>query len=232
MREYARILRDSACLVTLAALLTACAVETSSAPRQAPRAETTTPRTSQAKVDPAQAERLKRVMVPLIKAMNKPRDLSQVKVGIMDDPDINAANAGNGEFFVTTGLLQKANDGQLTAIMAHEVAHEDLGHVAKAKTLGAGLNIGMVILDQIIPGSGAVTPIAGALVSRAYSRKEEYAADQHGVELLKRTGQSPQLMVDTLTWLMQTAGSGGGGFFATHPDTGDRIQALRQASAR
>ena len=231
MRGYAKTLRDSACMVTLAALLTSCAVETSSEPRPAPRAETPQ-RTSQAKLDPAQAERLKRVMVPLIKAMNKPRDLSQIKVGIMDDPDINAANAGNGEFFVTTGLLQKANDGQLMAIMAHEVAHEDLGHVAKAKTLGAGLNIGMVILDQIIPGSSALTPIAGALVARAYSRTEEYAADKHGAELLKRTGQSPQLMVDTLTWLMQTSGSGGGGFFATHPNTGDRIEALRQASVR
>jgi predicted Zn-dependent protease len=52
------------------------------------------------------------------------------------------------------------------------------------------------------------------------------------VELLKRTGQSPQLMVDTLTWLMQMSGSGGGGFFATHPATGDRIDALRQASVR
>lgn len=67
---------------------------------------------------------------------------------------------------------------------------------------------------------------------RVYSRKEEYEADKHGVELLKRTGQSTQLMVDTLTWLMQTAGSGGGGFFATHPATEDRIDALRRVSAR
>ena len=116
--------------------------------------------------------------------------------------------------------------------LAHEVAHEDLGHVAKAKALGAGLNIGMVILDQIIPGSGALTPIAGTLVARAYSRKEEYAADKHGAELLERTGQSKQLMIDTLTWLMQTAGSDGGGFFATHPGTEDRIAALKKVSAR
>jgi hypothetical protein len=30
-----------------------------------------------------------------------------------------------------------------------------LGHVAKAKALGVGLSIGMVLLDQIVPGSGA-----------------------------------------------------------------------------
>jgi Zn-dependent protease with chaperone function len=171
-------------------------------------------------------------MVPLIAAMDKPRDLKQIKVGIMDDPSINAANAGNGEFFVTTGLLQKANDNHLAGVLAHEVAHEDLGHVAKAKALGAGLNIGMVILDQIIPGSGALTPIAGTLVARAYSRQEEYAADRHGAELLERTGHSKQVMIDTLTWLIQAAGSDSGGFFATHPGTEDRIAALKKVSAR
>jgi Zn-dependent protease with chaperone function len=32
---------------------------------------------------------------------------------------------------VTTGLLEKANDDQLRAVMAHVIAHADLGHVAK-----------------------------------------------------------------------------------------------------
>jgi predicted Zn-dependent protease len=34
-------------------------------------------------------------------------------------------------------------------------------------------------------------------------------------------------MVNTLAWLKQRAGDGGGGFFATHPETGDRIQEVR-----
>jgi predicted Zn-dependent protease len=180
------------------------------------------------KLDPAQAERLQRVMVPLLKGMNKPLQPSQVKVGVMDDPAINAANAGGGQFLVTTGLLQKASDDQLRGVLAHELAHEDLSHVAKAQTLGAGLNIGAIILDQIIPGSGALTPIAGELVARGYSRKEEYAADAHGAEILERTGHSRQVMVDTLNWLMQTTGGSKGGFLATHPGTSDRIEALQK----
>jgi predicted Zn-dependent protease len=177
----------------------------------------------------AEAERLQRVMVPLIRAMNNSRPLNQVRVGIIDDSAINAANAGGGEFYVTTGLLQKANDKHLAGVLAHEVAHDDLSHVAKAQTLGAGLNIGSIILDQIIPGSGAITPIAGALIARGYSRNEEYAADKHGMEILSRAGMDPNIMIDTLNWLMQTSGTGGkGGFFATHPATGDRIEALRK----
>ena len=40
---------------------------------------------------------------------------------------------------------------------ADSQVHDDLGHVAKAQTRGVGLNIGMAILDHIIPGSGALT---------------------------------------------------------------------------
>src|SRR5262245_24313228 len=209
-------------------MLFGCAIETATTPSSPPR-RAEAPAPSSARVDPAQDERLKPVMVPLIGAMNHPRALNQVKVGIVDDADINAASAGNGEFLVTKGLLAKANDQQLMAVLAHEVAHDDLGHVAKAQRLNTGLGIGMILLDQIIPGSGQITPIAGTLIARGYSRKEEYQADQHGVEILQRVGQPKAVMINTLTWLMQTEGPGGGGFFSTHPGTDDRIEALRKS---
>ncbi len=230
-----RFLRTTMLASLMALTVAACAVPASSGGSASPSPTTRAPEegrrptTSTRRVDPAEAARLQRVMIPLIRAMNNPLPLNKVKVGIMDDPAINAANAGGGQFFVTTGLLQKANDEQLTGVLAHEIAHDDLRHVAKAQTLGAGLNIGMIILDQIIPGSGALTPIAGELVARGYSRKEEYAADTHGVEILTRAGLSPDIMANTLTWLMQTSGGGSkGGFFSTHPGTGERIEALRK----
>jgi predicted Zn-dependent protease len=179
-------------------------------------------------LDAQQAERLRRIMVPLVGAMDHPRPLNQVRVGIMDDPHVNAASAGGGEFYVTTGLLQKANDDQLRGVLAHELAHDDLGHVAKAQALGAGLGIGMIILDQIFPGSGRITPVAGALITRGYSRQEEYEADRHAVDILRRAGYSKDVMINTLTWLMRTEGSSGGGFLATHPGTQERIDALKK----
>jgi beta-barrel assembly-enhancing protease len=60
----------------------------------------------------------------------------------MDDSHVNAASAGGGEFYVTTGLLQKTNDEHLRGVLAHELAHDDLGHVAKAQALGASLASG------------------------------------------------------------------------------------------
>jgi predicted Zn-dependent protease len=191
-------------------------------------APTATAPSAAAKLDPAQAERLKRIMVPLIQVADHKRPLNQVKVGIVQDDHVNAGSAGEGQYIVTTGLLRKANDQQLAGVLAHEVAHDDLGHVAKAQRLETGLAIGMVILDQIIPGSGQLAPVAGTLISRAYGRNEEYQADAHGAELLKRAGYSPKVMEETLTWLINTEGGSGGGFFASHPATDDRIAALRR----
>jgi predicted Zn-dependent protease len=179
-------------------------------------------------VDAQQAERLRRIMVPLVKAMNRPLPLNQVRVAIMDDPRVNAASAGGGEFYVTMGLLLKASDDQLRGVLAHELAHDDLGHVAKARALGAGVGIGVIVLDQLFPGSGSFTPLAGALITNGYSRQEEYDADRHGVDLLRGAGYYRVVMIDTLTWLLQTEGASGGGFLASHPATQDRIHVLKK----
>jgi Zn-dependent protease with chaperone function len=221
--------------VTLALLLSGCTgVTTTSGGSASPASRDTTrppasPTTSAKPIDGAQAERLKRVMLPLIQNMDHRLQASQVKVGIMDDSHINAASAGHGELYVTRGLLERANDQHLAGVLAHELAHDDLNHVAKAQTLGTGLSIGAVLLDQILPGAGSIVPIAGQLVLNKYTQREEYAADKHGAEILQRAGMPGRdVMADTLTWLMQTEGTSGGGFFATHPATADRIEAVRR----
>ena len=181
-------------------------------------------------LDPQQAERLKTVMMPLLAKMDKPLDPHQVSVSFLDDPNINAANAGGGKFFVTRGLLEKANDDQLRGVMAHEVAHEDKGHVTELQTIGAGVGIASVLLDQINPLAGAIVPVAGdLLVAKPHSRQAEYEADAHAVTILRRSGvDGKTIMTNTLTWLKQTAGSSKGGFFSTHPGSDDRIQKVQE----
>jgi predicted Zn-dependent protease len=204
-----------------------CAVQTTSAPPRSPSQEARAP--SVKPLDPSQAARLQRIMIPLLRAGDRTRSLKEIRVGVVEDQNINAANAGGGEFYVTTGLLQKANDEQLRGILAHEIAHDDLGHVARAQVLGVGLNVGVILLEQIFPGSSAITPIAGTLVARAYSRREELEADRHAVEILQRAGYSKDVMIDALAWVMRSSSSDGGGFLSTHPATEDRIAALGQS---
>ena len=160
--------------------------------------------------------------------MDRPCRTNELRVGLVRENEINAANAGGCQFYVTTALLQRASDDQLRGVLAHEIAHEDLGHVAKAQVLGAGLNAGVALLEQLLPGSSALTPLAGTLIARGYGRSEEYAADRHAISILQRAGYPKEIMIDTLNWIRRTGGDGGGGFLSTHPAVDERIAELRR----
>lgn len=51
------------------------------------------------RVAPQEAERLYSIMVPLLRHMDNPREPNEVRIGIIDDAQINAANAGGGNFY-------------------------------------------------------------------------------------------------------------------------------------
>ena len=224
-----RLQKSLLALLVFAAALSSCVIATEPPSRRAPSGDSSSsPPTSAGRVDPRDANRLRQVMLPLLQAMDHPCRTDQVRVGIINQNDINAANAGNCEFYVTMGLLRRANDDQLRGVLAHEIAHQDLGHVAKAQVLGAGLNIGAAVLQQLFPAAGVLAPVAGELVARGYSRTEEYAADRHGVDILRRAGYSKETMLDALTWVRSVAGSGGGGFLSTHPGIDDRIATIER----
>jgi predicted Zn-dependent protease len=174
-----------------------------------------------------QVERVRQIMRPLLQATDHRIKAANVHLKVVDDAAINAASAGDGQFFVTTGLLRQASDEQLRGVLAHEIAHEDLGHPSKAQVLNAGVGIGALLLEKIFPGSSAIAPIAGTLVTSHYSRPMELAADRHAIVLLQRAGYSKNTMINTLSWLMARNGDTGGGIFASHPATSERIKALR-----
>ena len=67
------------------------------------------------------------------------------------------------------------------------------------------MNLGVILLEQVILGSSVITLIAGTLVARAYSRSEELEADQRAVEILQRAGYSKDVMIDALAWVAQSS---------------------------
>src|SRR5690348_733235 len=93
--------------------LTACVLD------NGPAQSAAAPEPKTVQISAAEQQRLKNIMSPLLQHMNKPMPVNQVKIAVEQDSHINAANAGGGNFLVTTGLLQKASDDQLRAILAH-----------------------------------------------------------------------------------------------------------------
>jgi Zn-dependent protease with chaperone function len=103
--------------------------------------------------DQQQLSRLRAIMLPLLRVTDHRMSPGDIRVSVVDDQAVNAASAGGGRFFVTTGLLNRATDDQLRGVLAHEIAHEDLGHPAKAQVIGAGLNIGVALLERLFPAA-------------------------------------------------------------------------------
>ena len=182
------------------------------------------PAATQKYVDAETAQRLYRIIKPLLAAMDHSLGPRQVSVGIVADDAINAANGGGGKFLVTTGLLARANDEQLRGVMAHEIAHEDLGHVTKLKTSATGTN--MVLLEQLATESSALTLINGPLTTLSFTRSEELDADRHSVAILARAGHPGAVIIETLSWLAKNSARADG-FVATHSYIRERIKALK-----
>ena len=134
------------------------------------------PPAAQKHFDTKTAHRLYRITTPLLRAMEHSLKPQQVSIGIVADDAINAANGGGGKFILTTGLLERANDEQLRGVMAHEIAHEDLGHITRLKLSATGVN--MVLLKQLATANTAVSLIEGPLITLGFSRSEENQADR------------------------------------------------------
>lgn len=152
-----------------------------------------------------------------------------------DEAGINAIALPGGTVVVTQGLLQLFDRGvvsrdELAAVLAHEVAHIELGHSRAAEvreTMGRwatmalpGASLGPAVRMAMKAG-------VGALRKRA-SRDAELQADAWAADLLRRTPYDNNSLA---TFLAKTAAwSGGGGLWSTHPSAEARIEALRQGS--
>jgi len=175
-------------------------------------------------IDAETAQRFYRITKPLLGAMDHSLGPRQVSIGIVADDAINAANGGGGKFLVTTGLLARATDQQLRGVMAHEIAHEDLGHVTKLRISATGVN--MILLEQLASETSPVTLIEGPLVTLSFSRPEELDADHQSVAILERAGHPGTVIIETLSWLEKNSARAGG-FVATHSHIGERIKTLK-----
>jgi predicted Zn-dependent protease len=168
---------------------------------------------------------------------------------VIEDKEVNAWAYPGGFIFVTTGLLKtmKLTKHELAGVIGHEIGHVVSRHsqkeVIKQSVLSwilsafiredndgvketFGENIHEMLVDQ-----------ASKMTALAFSRKDEYEADERGVSYLQKAGMSPQGMIsffDKLMKLEYPNGKAGHGiethvsWFSTHPGTEERIQTLKE----
>lgn len=168
---------------------------------------------------------------------DKPETFGGYHFAVLNSDEINAVSAPGGFVFVTRGLLKHVHDeDMLAAVLAHEVAHIVKAHGVNAISDGH-MNKALVLLGKEAVSSAAgqdvqmltaafsdsITDVANSLLTKGYSRSQEYEADEYAVELMKRAGYNPSALVKLLEALKALEGTSSGGWMSTHPDAEDRI---------
>ncbi|HEY5602449.1 MAG TPA: M48 family metalloprotease [Gammaproteobacteria bacterium] len=170
---------------------------------------------------------------------------------IVDDPTINAfagpARYPSGSIGVHTGLiLAVRNEGELSSVIAHEIAHVLQQHYLR--TLSASQNLSMATIGAMIAaillGSQAggqageaviASTLGGAYQQQlSYSRAHEQEADRVGIEMLASAGYNPNDMANFFETLLKASKFSQHSipeFLLTHPVTSSRIADTRGRAA-
>ena len=158
---------------------------------------------------------------------------------VVHDDGVNAFSLPGGYVFVNDGLIKKtANDDELAAVIAHEVAHVTARHAVKRYESNLGLQI-MQLATLATRNVSAVqgVGIAAHAAQLAHSRQEELEADRLGVTYMKAAGFDPRAMLTFLKKLQALdrehrvylpRGVVRPQYALTHPFVPERIRAVKE----
>ncbi|GLQ08038.1 M48 family metalloprotease [Sneathiella chinensis] len=164
---------------------------------------------------------------------------------ILNSPVVNAFALPGGYVYISRGLLALANnEAEIAGVLAHEIGHVIARHGAQRQSRATGLGL-LGALAGILTQNADVFRMGqtvGGLYLAGYSRDQEFEADQLGVKYLGLAGYPREAMAGFLKRMQahaefqsRLAGNGGQSqfdFFATHPQTDDRIARAEQLAAR
>lgn len=133
-------------------------------------------------------------------------------------------------FYISDGLAAMPMP-VLEGVIAQAVAHEVLDHVGTRRRMSAGMTGGFGLAGLFVPGVGMLDYMVNPLIVRAFSRKQELAADQRAVEILRTMGDpTPRRSMAEALRAMDAAPvksqEGSGGALDTRPTLRARLDAL------
>jgi predicted Zn-dependent protease len=160
---------------------------------------------------------------------------------VVNDDEINASAGPAGLIYVHTETILKArNASELAGVLAHEVGHVALRHIANNYNRQRNTQIGQDILvaGASIFGGGAVgsaaqlgTGLAAMAYLNSFGREAEMEADAFAVEVLPKAGYDPEGLITFFRTLTHEAEGKpqAPNFISSHPATADRVESTRAA---
>ncbi len=154
---------------------------------------------------------------------------------LINDDSINAFALPGGPIFAHSGLIEAAdNEGQVVGVLAHEIAHVALRHATNQASKANLIQLPAVLAGAAI-GQESVLAQLGQLglglgvnsLLLRYSRDAENQADAFGTRLMAQAGYNPLEMARFFEKLEAEGGSRAPQFLSSHPNPGNRIQAVQ-----
>lgn len=180
-----------------------------------------------------------------------PKTLYSWEIFVIDDFRPNAWALPGGKIAVTKGAIQYAADpDQLSAVIAHEIGHSELGHLERMLAApefvsGLSADTGRRLLKALrskgregIADRAVLTIIAGAIfkkIAGGHSQEMEREADDRIVKIFRQTRHSlPKGLgfYETLASLVPSGQKGANCLFNGHEAFQARLSALEKQASR
>ncbi len=198
---------------------------------------------------------LNKICETLVMNSDKPYLFKGYYVVILDTDEINAMATPGGHIFVSRGLIDCTDsEDALAAVIAHEVAHVQLGHsvsaikasrvrsavssttkaVAVTSIAVANERTGVKLSDKqmkkvmeaVDTFSDMSNEVVKTLVNTGFSKEQEFEADKNALYIMQSAGYDPYAMLDMLGQIEESSSNTGWG--STHPSPKDRIKKVNK----
>jgi predicted Zn-dependent protease len=146
--------------------------------------------------------------------------------------DKNAFSVPGGYIYIYKPLLDDLNDDELAFVLAHEVGHVVSRHVIKKLQAAMGYNL-LILASGATSRDGQFTQgLSFALeqIMAAYSREDEFNADEIAVKYTKALGYDPKAGINVMEKLYKENKKKiyPISYFRTHPYTAQRIAHIKE----
>ena len=199
-------------------------------------------------VNPKSYEKTRKRIQKIVRRLARVSDMPTLpyEVVIFDKKDVaNAFCLPGGKIGIFTGifdkekgLIDKGNDSEVAAVLAHEIAHATMRHVTRRLTTYQSFGVlGSIVSMGVGSAAGTnwgnitnqIFTTSGQLYFPSYSRKYEKEADQVGFYYMTKAGFNPKAAIAVWQRAAVKAKKKGKtktNFFDTHPHSGKRANTL------
>lgn len=160
------------------------------------------------------------------------------EVHVLTSPDINAYCMPGGKIMFYSGILEKLQmtDGEIAAVMGHEIAHALREHGRERMSEQVISQLGL----QVLTATGKISPTNAQLlgagltyaVMMPHGRGQETEADEMGLELMARAGYDPHEAVSLWKKMAAAGGAKPPEILSSHPADEKRMARLQELLPR